>query len=105
MIDENHNPQPSGWGLCLFTIVDVVAVGGGHLFLEVGDACFHEDVVPRDEFLDVAVVDALLIPLGEYLGEVGAEFVACGFLLVDAGFLAVLIQVVEYVHQGAESDA
>ena len=60
----------------LFAIVDVVTVGGGHLFLEVGDACFHEDVVPGDELLDVAVVDALLIPLGEYLGEIGAEFVA-----------------------------
>ena len=60
----------------LLTIVDVVTFGGGHLFLEVGDACFHEDVVPGDELFDVAVVDALLIPLGEYLGEVGAEFVA-----------------------------
>jgi len=88
--------------MCLFTIVDVVAVGGTHLFLEVGDACFYEDVVPGDELLDVAVVNTLLIPLREYLGEIGAELVACGFLLVDAGFLAVLkgLQVVEYVHQG-----
>ena len=86
----------------LLTIVDVVTFGGGHLFLEVGDACFYEDVVPGDELLDVAVVNALLIPLGEYFGEVGAEFVARGFLLVDAGLLAVLkgLQVLEDVHQG-----
>ena len=38
---------------------------GGLFVLEVGDAGLDEDVVPGDELLDVAVLYALLVPLGE----------------------------------------
>ena len=51
----------------LFSVVDVVALCGSHLFLEVGNAGFDEDVVPLDELLDVRVLYAVLIPLGQYL--------------------------------------
>ena len=40
--------------------------------LEVGDTCLDENVVPRDEFLDVAVLYAVLIPIGEHLAEIVA---------------------------------
>ena len=39
-----------------FSVVDIITLGGCHLLFEVGDACLHEDVVPLDELLDVAVL-------------------------------------------------
>ena len=48
----------------LLAVVDVVAFGGFHLLLEVGDASLDEDVVPLDELLDVAGVHALTVEVG-----------------------------------------
>ena len=52
--------------MCLFLIlpiVDVIAFGGLHLFLEVGNAGFNQYIVPTDELLDVADVDTVAVPL------------------------------------------
>ena len=57
--------QRSARGRGLLAVVDVVAFCRGDIFLEVGDAVLNEDVVPGDELLDVAVLHALLIPLGQ----------------------------------------
>ena len=47
-----------------FSVINVVTLSRCHLFLKVGDACFDEDVVPLDEFFDVAVLYTVLIPFG-----------------------------------------
>ena len=88
--------------LCRCRIAYLRSFSRCHLFLEVGDTGLYEDVIPRDELLDMAVLHAILIPFGQHFGEVGAELFAAGFLLVDAGFLATLelLEVLKYIHQG-----
>ena len=86
------------FGLFLFFLLLLFGLG----VLEVGDAGLDEDVVPGDELLDVTVLHAVLIPLGEYLAEIVAQLLARCFLLVDAGRLAALqvLHVLKDVHQG-----
>ncbi len=68
-----------GHVLFLFlAVVDVVALGGSHVFFEVGDAGLDKDVVPLDEFLDVAVLHTVLIPVGQHLGEVVVQLLGAG---------------------------
>ena len=54
----------------LFPVVDVVALSGSKFLFEVGEAGVHQDVIPLDELLDVAVLNALLIPVGQHLREI-----------------------------------
>ena len=71
-----------------FSVVDIVTLGGRHLFFEVGYAGLHEDVVPLDELLDVAVLHAVLIPVGQYLREVVVQLFGRSLTEVDARLLA-----------------
>ena len=60
----------------LFAVVDVVALCGSENRLEVLEAILHEDVVPLQELLDVAVVYAVLVEVGQHLCEVVTQFLA-----------------------------
>lgn len=86
----------------LFSVVDVVALCRSHLFLEVGNAGFDEDVVPLDELLDVAAVHTVAIEGGQHLGEIVEELGTGGFLHVEGALLTFLqgFQALEDVHQG-----
>jgi len=88
--------------LLLFSVIHVVSFGGCEVFFEVGDAGLDEDVVPLDELLDVAVLHAVLIPVGQHLREVCVQLSGCGFLEIHAGGLA-LLQVAhgcQHLHEG-----
>ena len=71
-----------------FSVVDIITLGGCHLLFKVGDARLHKDVVPLDEFLDVAVLHAVLIPVGQHLREVVVQLLGRSLAEVDARLLA-----------------
>ena len=73
---ESQRLNPCHWRgfSLLFPIVDVVAFCGGDIFFKVGDAVLNQNVVPGDEFLDVAVLHTLLIPLGKNLCKIVMQF-------------------------------
>ena len=65
-----------GLGFLFFAVVYVIALGGLQVFLEVSDAVFDKDVVPLKQLLDVTVVYAVAVKLGQNLGEILAQFLA-----------------------------
>ena len=82
----------SGGGSFFFfflAVVDVVTLGGLE-FVKVGEAGCYKNVVPLQQFLDVAVVYAVAVPLGQHAGEVVVQLLGAGLLVVDAGRLAAL---------------
>lgn len=64
-------------------VVDVVALGGLELFVEVCDAVGYEYVVPLQQLLYVAVVHAVAVEVGQHFGEVFAQLVARCLAVVD----------------------
>ena len=56
--------------LLILAVVDVVTFCWLHLILEISDACLDQYIVPTDEFLDVADMDAVAVPFGKDTGEV-----------------------------------
>ena len=72
--------------LCLFllffflkAVVYVVAFGGLHFLVKVGDTVVYKYVVPLQQLLDVAVVYAVPVEIGQHLGKgkcfsLGAEY-------------------------------
>ena len=59
--------------------------------LELGEACGHERIVPREALLDVGNVHALAVVLGQRLGESGLQLL--GRLLGTDGLLAARMSV------------
>ena len=45
------------------TVVDVVALSGFHLLFKVGDAVLDQDVVPLEQFADIAVVNSFTVEI------------------------------------------
>ncbi len=60
----------------LLAVVDIVALCGGENGLEVGVAVLHEDIVPLEQLLDVAVVHAALVEVGQHFREIVAQLLA-----------------------------
>ena len=86
----------------ILAVVNVVALGGSQCGLEVGDAILHEDVVPLDELLDVAVVYAVAIEVGQHLGEILLEFLSRTFLIIKGALfrLLLLTHVLQHLPKG-----
>ena len=82
-----YNP----FSLFLFlSVVDIVAFGRFHVLFKVVNAVFYQEVIPLNQFLDVAVVNTVAVEAGQNLGKVFTQFVAACFLVVEAGNLAFL---------------
>ena len=60
----------------LLAVIDIVALCGGENGLEVGVTVLHEDIVPLEQLLDVAVVHAVLVEVGQHLREIVAQLLA-----------------------------
>ena len=58
---------------------------GLFLYAEVSDSCVDEDIVPLDEFADVAWIDSVFVPVGQHLSEPSAKGSVVCLLGVDGG--------------------
>ena len=56
--------------LFFFSVADVVTRGRAEGCLEVGYSFVYKDVVPLEQLTDIAVVDSLLVEVGQYLCKV-----------------------------------
>ena len=85
----------------LGSVIDIVALGGFHLLLEVGDAGLDKDVIPLNELLDVAAMNTLAVEVGQHVAEILKELVSLGFLNVDGRGLTLFqgLQTVKDIHQ------
>ena len=73
----------SGLGFLFFAVVYVIALCGFQVFFKVGDTVLNENVIPLKQFLDVAVVHAVAVKLGQHLGEILTQFLARCLAIVD----------------------
>ena len=94
--------MPVGYGRRLFCGSSL----GGCFFLlfgfeKIGVASLHEDVVPLDELLDIAGIDAVGIVVGQHFVKEGVELCLVRLAGVDVNGLAVLFLLdgFEYLHK------
>ena len=69
-------------------VVNVVALCRCQHFFKISDARLHQEVIPLQQFLDVAVVNAVFIEIRKHLVKVGAQFCCVCCSLVQRAFLS-----------------
>lgn len=70
----------SGRSLLLFVFLCALSLLWSQCSLEVSIAVVDQNIVPQQQFLDVTVVNTILVKLGQHFLEICAELLADTFL-------------------------